>query len=235
MSSSSPSFPPTSFVDPTSKKDYSSLKLTQVGPSVVGYNQIYPGYVIQRPFNLTANFRYAEDGNVKNAFLKNDDKPFKNGSDTSTRLELRFDDITDYTKSYTFNMKFYISRSCNNFCLFQIVALDNGVNNGPLFQARIASGNLHAIPLPKTNYQSPLKYDDWNNFSFTLNFNPTASTYSFSFITNSTKKYTSASIPLDNPRNPKISFKCGVYNLDQYGPPPINEVFLKDIFIYNSV
>lgn len=99
--------PPQTFVDASSNQNYSSLKLSQIGPITQGYNQIFPTYYVQNAWDKTLVSRYAESNNIKDFIVGSTDGPFHSNSSTAPRTEMRFETINNYTKTYVFKMSFY--------------------------------------------------------------------------------------------------------------------------------
>lgn len=99
-------------------------------------------------------------------------------------------------------------------------------NNGPIFQLRVINGQVRMAGI---YYIQAVKYNAWNTLSFTVTFGN--NTHAMQLNVNG-KTWTCSASPMSDP---SYYFKCGVYNLKGYWVPDQNELFIKDIFVYESV
>jgi hypothetical protein len=216
------SFPPISFIDASSNLIYNNLVLNQQIPlqvSFTNHRQVYFSYYIQKPYDKKITERYSQRDNIHNLIIFSTDKPHLVLSNTEPRTEIRFETIKNYNTTYRLECKFYSPRGCYNHSLFQILS-----DIEPVLQLRILDGHCK---IPGENKYTPiLKYDDWNNLVFILILEENI--YSYVVVINDLlhSKY---EMPINNK---SLYLKLGVYNLKGYPVPEKNEIFLKDIAIY---
>lgn len=173
-------------------------------------------YYIQYPYDLNKCERYAEKGRLKDFLIFSDDEPFKQGSNTLPRTELRVLDCDMSSGSYRFTAKFHIPCGTTGVTFFQIFD-----EIGTYLQLRSYDDQITVTRSPITSYTC----EEYHSLEVIFH---VSSTYKQTIIYIDSQLVYDSSIIGNNGES--YYFKCGVYLANRSTPGA--EIFFKNIKIF---
>ncbi|XP_062099699.1 citrate-binding protein-like, partial [Humulus lupulus] len=112
-------------------------------------------FQLHKPYDQPTANRYSKSNGVERFWVFSNDKPFKEGSPTKPRTEMRISG-NDYTSGiWQFEGNFYVPSGTNGACIMQVFG---AANQATTLQLRVYDGNLRAY---KSELVASNIFDTW--------------------------------------------------------------------------
>nr|XP_017246936.1 PREDICTED: citrate-binding protein-like [Daucus carota subsp. sativus] len=151
---------------------------------------------LQKPYNKPLNDRYSYDDGVRRLWVYTNDKPFKQGSGTRPRTEVRINGYDYSSGIWQFEGHAYVPKGTSGVTIMQIHGARQGATT---LQLRIYDGDLKYY---KFDVIEKNLYDKW----FRVNVIHNVDEGELTVFINGVKKYVRSD---QGPGD--LYFKCGVY------------------------
>jgi hypothetical protein len=91
-----------------------------------GWSQYQDTYEVQKPYNLPVSDRFSDSGGIYSCWILPNDKPFKTGTPTGPRTEMRWTTWKDQKIEHMFEADVMYDPGTNHTCIFQVKSNSSG-------------------------------------------------------------------------------------------------------------
>jgi hypothetical protein len=91
-----------------------------------GWSEYPDTFEVQKPYNLPVSDRFSDSGGVYTCWIQPSDKPFKTGTDTGPRTEMRWQTWSNQKLGHMFEADVMYDPGTNHTCIFQVKSNSSG-------------------------------------------------------------------------------------------------------------